>query len=67
VFPGFTLSSAPQSYHRGHKTGAAGVDEGVSDMALARDQIRSVMIGAELGRGSRSGLYHCQGGPSAVS
>ena len=45
----------------------AGVDEGVLDLALARDQIWSVVIGAELGRGSRSGLYHHRGGPSVVN
>ena len=39
----------------------ASVDEGVPDLAPARDQIRSVVIGAELGRGSRSSLYHHQG------
>ena len=45
----------------------AGVDEGVPDLAPARDQIWSVVTGAELGRGSRSGLYCRRGGPSAVS
>ena len=44
----------------------AGVDEGVPDLDSARDQIRSVVIGAELGRGSRSGLYHHQGIIKAV-
>ena len=39
VFPDFALSSAPLSYHRGHGAGAVGVDEGVPDLALARDQI----------------------------
>jgi hypothetical protein len=58
VFPGFALSSASSSYHRGRGASAASVDEGVPDMALARDQIRSIMTGAELGRGSGFGLYH---------
>jgi len=58
MFPGFVLSLTPPSYHRGRGAGAAGVDKGVPDLALARDQIRSVVIGAELGRGSRFGLYH---------
>jgi hypothetical protein len=31
--------------HRGRGASAAGVDEGVQDLAPARDQIRSVMIG----------------------
>ena len=57
MFPGFSLLSAPPSCHHGRGAGAAGVDEGVPDLALARDQIRLVMIGAELGRGSRSGLH----------
>ena len=67
MFPSFALSLAPPSYHHGHGGGAAGVDEGVPDLALARDQIRSVVTGAELGRGSRSGLYHHRGSASAVS
>jgi hypothetical protein len=59
VFPGYALSSAPLSCHCGHGADAAGVDEGVLDLAPARDrQIRSVVIGAELDRRSRSGLYH---------
>ena len=64
---GFALSLASPSCHRGRGAGAAGVDEGVLDLSLSRDQIRSVMIGAELGRGSRSGLYHHRGGPSVTS
>ena len=59
MFPGFALSLEPPSYHHSRGAGAAGVDEGVPDLAPARDQIRSVVKGAELGRGSRSGLYHC--------
>ena len=58
MFPGFALLSAPSSCHHGHGAGAAGVDKGILDLALARDQIQPVMIGAELGRGSRFGLYH---------
>ena len=57
MFPSFALSSSPPSYHRGRGAGAADVDEGVPDLALARDQIWSVVIGAKLDRGSRSGLY----------
>ena len=57
MFLGFALSSAPPSCHHGHGAGAAGVDEGVPDLASAKDQIRSVVIGVELGRGSRFGLY----------
>ena len=67
MFLGFALSLAPSSYHRSRGAGANGVDEGVPDLASARDQIRSVMIGAELGRGSRSSFYHRRGSPSAVS
>jgi len=67
MFPGFALSSTPPSCHRGRGAGVAGVDEGVLDLAPARDQIWSIVIGADLGRGFRSGLYHCRGGPSAVS
>ena len=67
MFPSFALLLAPPSCHRGHGASAAGVDEGVRDLAPARDQIRSVMIGAKIGRGSESGLYHHQGGPSAIS
>ena len=58
MFPGFALLSAPPSYHCGRRAGAASVDEGVLDLALARDQIWSVVIGAEPGRGSGSSLYH---------
>ena len=46
-----------RSCHRGRGASVAGVDEGVPDLALARDQIRSVVTGAKLGRGSGSGLY----------
>jgi hypothetical protein len=67
VFPSFALLLAPSSCRRGHGAGAAGVDEWVPDLALARDQIRSVMIGAELGRGSKSGLYRRRGDPFTVS
>ena len=67
MFTSFALSSALSSYHRGHGAGAASIDEGVPDLALARDQIHSVVIGAKLGRGSRSGLYHRRGSPSVVS
>jgi hypothetical protein len=67
MFLGFALSSTPSSYHRGRGVGAAGVDEGVPDLALARDKIWSVVTSAELGRGSRSSLYHYRGGPSAIS
>jgi len=49
VFPGFALLSTPPSYQRGCRASAAGVDEGVTDLALARVQIRSVMEGAEVG------------------
>jgi hypothetical protein len=52
MFPVFALSSAPPSCHRGREAGAAGVDEGVPDLASARSQIRLVVIGAKLGRGS---------------
>ena len=51
MFPGFVLSSAPRSYHRGYGAGGASVDEGVPDLARARDQIRLVVTGAKLGRG----------------
>ena len=67
MFPGFALSSALPSCHHDRRVGAAGVDEGVPDLAPARDKIWSVMIGAKLGRGSGFGLYHHRGGPSAVS
>ena len=67
MFPGFALLLAPWSYHHSRGAGAAGVDEGVQDLASDRDQIRSVVKGAELGRGSEFGLYHCRGGPSTVS
>ena len=67
MFTSFALSSALSSYHRGHGAGAASIDEGVPDLALAWDQIRSVMTGAELGRGSRSGMYHHRGGPFAIN
>ena len=59
MFPSFALSSAPLSCHHGRGNGAVGVDEGVPDLTPARDLIWSIMKGAELGRGSRSGLYHC--------
>ena len=58
MFSSFALSSAPPSYHCDRRAGATDVDKGVLDLALARDQIQSVMIGAELGRGFDSGLYH---------
>jgi hypothetical protein len=58
VFPGIALSSTPLSCHRDCGASAVGVDEGVPDLALVRDQIRSVIIGAKLGRGFRSGLYY---------
>ena len=67
MFLGFALLLAPPSCHHGRGAGAAGIDEGVPDLALASDQIRSVVIGAELGRGSRFGLYRRRGGPSTVS
>jgi hypothetical protein len=59
VFPSFALLSGLPSCYRGRGASATDIDEGVTDLASARDQIRSVMIGAELGRGSRSSLYHC--------
>ena len=37
------------SCHRGHGTGAVGVDEGVPDPAPARVRIRSVVTCAEVG------------------
>ena len=58
MFPGSALSSAPPSCNHDRRVGAASIDEGVPDLASARDQIWLVMIGAELGRGSRSNLYH---------
>jgi hypothetical protein len=67
VFPSFALLSGPPSCHRGRGASAADIDEGVTDLAPARDQIRSVMIGAELGRGYRSSLYRCRDGPSTIS
>ena len=67
MFPSFALSSSPPSCHHGRGASAASVDEGVPNLALARDQIWSVMIGAELGRGFGSGLYYHRGGPSVVS
>jgi hypothetical protein len=67
VFPSFALLSARLSCHHSCRAGAADVDEGVPDLALAMDQIQPVMTGAELGRGFGSGLYHHRGGPSAVS
>jgi hypothetical protein len=67
AFLGFALSSTPLSCHRDRRSGAAGVDEGVLDLAPAKDQIQLVMTGAELGRGSRFSLYHHRGGPSTVS
>jgi hypothetical protein len=38
-----------QSCHCGHRTGAAGVDEGVPDLAPAMVRIRLVVAGAEVG------------------
>ena len=67
MFPGFALLSAPSSYHRGCGAGVTSVDEGVTDLALARDQIWSVMIGTELGRGFGSSLYHRRGSHFAIS
>ena len=67
MFLGFALSSALPSYHHGHRGGATGVDEGVLDLAPARDQIWSVVTGAEVGRESKSGLYYSRGGSSAVN
>ena len=58
MFPGFALSLVPPSCHHGRGAGAVGIDERVPDLAPARDQIQSVVIGAELGRGSKFGLYH---------
>ena len=49
MFHGFALLLAPPSCHRGRRVGAAGVDEGVPDLALARVQIWLVMIGVEVG------------------
>jgi hypothetical protein len=49
AYPGYASSSAPPSCHRGHGTGAADVDEGVPDPALARVRIRLVLTGAEVG------------------
>ena len=57
MFSIYTLLLAPSSCHHAHGVRAANVDEGVPDLALARDQIWLVVIGAELGRGFRSGLY----------
>ena len=48
MFPSFALSSSPPSYHRGRGAGAADVDEGVIDLALARVQIWSVIASAEV-------------------
>ena len=67
MFSGFALLSAPPSCHHGRRASVASVDEGVPDLAPARDQIWSVVTGAELGRGSRSSLYNHQGDPSIVS
>jgi hypothetical protein len=38
-----------RSCHHGHRASAAGVDEGVPDLALARVQIQSAVVGAEVG------------------
>ena len=67
MYPSYALSLAHPSCHCGRGTGAASVDEGVPDLALARDQIRSIMIGPKLGRGSGSILYHHRGDPFVVS
>ena len=67
MFSSFALSLAPPSCHRGCGAGATSINKGVLDLASARDQIWLVMIGAELGRVSRSSLYRRRGGPSAVS
>ena len=48
MFPGFALSSAPPSCHHDRGAGAADVDEGVIDLALARVQIWSVIASAEV-------------------
>ena len=61
MFLGFALLSAPPSCHRGRRASVAGVDEWVLDLAPTRDQILSVVTGAELGRGSRSSLYRRRG------
>lgn len=66
MFSGFALLSAPPSCHHGRRASVASVDEGVPDLAPARDQIRSVVLGAELGRGSRSDLYRHRGSPSVI-
>ena len=58
MFPGFALLLALPSYHHDRGASAADVDKGVPDLALARDQIQLIVIGAELGRGSGSSLYH---------
>jgi hypothetical protein len=67
MIPGFALSLASPFCHHSRRASAADVDEGLPDLALARDQIRSIMTGAELGRGSGSSLYLHRGGPSIVS
>ena len=67
MFPGFALSSAPPSCHHGRGAGAGDVDKGVLDLASARDHIRSVVTGVELGRGPISDLYHRRGSPCTVS
>ena len=40
---------AQSSYHHGHGTGVAGVDEGVPDLTSARVRIQLVMTGAKVG------------------
>ena len=67
MFPGFALLLALPSHHHGRGAGVVDIDEGVTDLALAREQIWSVVIGAKLGRRSRFDLYRHQGGPSTVS
>ena len=49
MYPSYALSLASLSCHCGRGTGAAGVDVGVPDLALAKVQIRLFMAGAEVG------------------
>jgi len=38
-----------RSCHHDHRAGAASIDAGLTDLALARVQIRSIIAGAEVG------------------
>ena len=49
MYPGYASLLAQPSYLRGQGTSAAGVDEGVPDLALARVWIWLVMTGAKVG------------------